>query len=73
MKNTAVLKDLMISTYEKIGSERAVLIGGKAYSGNEVVEEIRKETAFGIKLMNDVIQLTIDLLRRDKLNIDNLL
>lgn len=67
------LKSLMISTYKKKGDNTALLIkvGEKrTWTGNEIVKEIEDETDFGIKLVNNIVQLSIDLLSRDKLNID---
>ena len=63
------LKQLMVATYRKFGDEKALLLKGKrSYTGNEIADEIENETEFGIKMVDNMIQLTIDLLKRDKIN-----
>lgn len=66
------LKQLMVKTYRKFGDETALLIKDKrSYTGNEIAEEIENETEFGIKMVDNMIQLTIDLLKRDKINMSD--
>ncbi len=67
------LKDLMVKTYRKFGNEKAILLkGGKrSYTGDEIAEEIENETEFGINMLDNIIQLTIDLLKRDRINMNN--
>jgi len=43
---------------------------GKIYSGNEVAEHIENETELGIGMINSIINLSINLISRDKLNIN---
>lgn len=43
-----------------------VVAGSESYSLRRIREEIENETEFGIKLAEDMIQLTIDLLVRGK-------
>jgi hypothetical protein len=63
------LKQQMIKTYLKFGDEKALLIKGKKlYTGKEIAEEIQNETEFGIHVINNMIQLAIDLVKRDKIN-----
>jgi hypothetical protein len=63
------LKQQMIETYLKFGDEKALLIKGKKlYTGKEIAEEIQNETEFGIHVINNMIQLAIDLVKRDKIN-----
>lgn len=65
------LKERMIATYKKFGNERAMLQRtGKSWTGIEIAEEIEKETEFGIKILDMMIQLTIDLVKRDKINVE---
>ena len=60
------LKQLMVATYRKFGDKKALLLKGKRiYTGNEIADEIENETEFGIKMVNNMIQLTINLLKRD--------
>lgn len=60
------LKEKMISTLEK--AEGVLIKGGRKLTGKEMADEIRQETALGVDLMNMMIQLTIDLVMRDKIN-----
>ena len=63
------LKQLMVATYRKFGDEKALLLKGKrSYTGNEIADEIENETEFGIEMVDNMIQLTINLLKRDKIN-----
>jgi len=64
------LKMLIVSTYQKAGDEPMLVSKGVKYSGNQIADNVFNETAFGIKIMNSLIKLTIDLVKRDKLNID---
>ena len=71
------IKQSMVSTYRRIGDARALGIKGigkVSYTGNEIANEIENETELGIKMINNMIQLTIDLLKRNKINmsVDNL-
>lgn len=71
MKNIDQLKNKLISTYEKIGDRNGLVTKGVRYSGNEIAEEIENETELGVKMVENIILLTIDLLSRDKINIDD--
>jgi hypothetical protein len=64
------LKQLMISTYRKIGDNKGFVMKGKSYTGNQIAEEIENETELGVKIISNLLKLTIDLLKRDKLNIN---
>jgi len=62
------IKQLLVDRYRKIGNEKALLIKGKhSYTGTEIAEEIENETELGIDIINNIFQLTIDLLKRDKI------
>lgn len=64
------LKELLISTYRKFGSEKAIVIkGGQSYTGDQIADEIQNETPFGMQMIDNIVKLTIDLLKRDKINI----
>lgn len=63
------LKQLCIDTYSKYGSEKAWLVtGGKSYTGQQIADEIKKETEFGKEQVGKLLSLTIDLVKRDKIN-----
>jgi hypothetical protein len=69
MKLEEKLKKLMISTYEKIG-DKVISRGMDPITGDQIAEEIRNDTDIGIKYYKSMIALTIELLMRDKINID---
>ena len=63
------LKDLLISTYEKVGDRiKSSGIGG--LTPEQIVEEIKNDTEVGIQYYKSIIALTIELLMRDKIHID---
>jgi len=69
MDLTQKLKDKTISTYRKFGDDKAVLLKGKrSYTGHEIANEIENETEFGVRMLNNLLSLTIDLISRDKIN-----
>lgn len=71
-KSIDQLKQLMITTYERYGNEKALLIKGeRSYTGYEISKEIREETEFGLEVFELLIKLTLDLLKRNKLAINN--
>lgn len=63
------LKDLLISTYEKVG-DRIVRPGIGALTPEQIVEEIKNDTEVGIEYYKSIIALTVELLMRDKIHID---
>lgn len=65
------LTKLMADTFrKKHGDEKALLIKGKySYTGNEIADAIDNRTEFGIEMIDGIIQLSIDLLLRDKVNL----
>ena len=63
------LKDLLISTYEKVG-DRIKSPGSQVLTPEQIVEEIKNDTEVGIEYYKSIISLTIDLLMRDKIHID---
>lgn len=65
------LKEYLISTYEKFGDKKALVTKGyRAYTGLDLANEIRNNTPEGIESLQSIIALTIDLLRRDKINLN---
>lgn len=68
------LKKNIIRIYRKIGDNIALKSpNGKlkcSWTGNELAKEIEINSEFGISLVNNLLQLTIDLVKRDKLNIN---
>jgi hypothetical protein len=62
-----ILKSKVIATYRKHGNDPYLSIGNHAYTGNEIADEIEKETPLGVNCINMLIQLTIDLLSRNKI------
>lgn len=65
-----LLKDKLAKSYRKYGDKTCLAVGDISYTGNEVANEIEKETEFGIKCINTLIGLTIDLLARNKMTWD---
>lgn len=63
------LKDLLISTFEKVG-DRIVTTGRSKISNEQIVEEIKNDTELGIEYYKAIISLTVELLMRDKIHID---
>lgn len=54
------IKMIMVETYRKIGNKKSWVKGKRLYSGNEIANEIETATRFGIELVGNVIQLTIN-------------
>ncbi len=68
-KSIEILKENIINTYKKYGDDKMIFKGNKSYSGIELAKEVEEETEFGIDLIDNLIQLTIDLVKRDKINL----
>jgi hypothetical protein len=62
------IKKTMIDTYKKYGDEKVLTRGRYSYTGNQLANEIENETEVGINMINSILKLTIDLLKRDKIN-----
>lgn len=62
------LKDLLISTYEKIGDR--IQSPGKTMSNEQIIEELKNDTDVGIQYYKAIIGLTVEMLSRDKIHID---
>ena len=63
------LKDLLISTYEKVG-DRIKSTGRQGLTPDQIVEELKNDTDIGIEYYKSIIALTVELLMRDKIHID---
>lgn len=68
------LKQKVIAVYKKKGDSISLIMktkpGKNSWTGNEIAKEIEEETALGIKMIDKLIQLTIDLISREKIDID---
>lgn len=72
MKDESIkkLKQAMVSTYQRYGSETACVVrGGRSYTGHEIADEIENETDFGLTFLESILKLTIGLIKRDKINV----
>jgi hypothetical protein len=63
------LKDLLISTYEKVG-DKIQSPGRQCLTPEQIVEEIKNDTEIGIQYYKGIIGLTTELLMRDKIHMD---
>lgn len=63
------LKSLLVSTYEKVG-DKIKSPGRQGLTPEQIVEEIKNDTEVGIEYYKSIIALTIELLMRDKIHID---
>ena len=69
MKLEEKLKKMMISTYEKMG-DKVISRSMNPMTCEELAEEIKNDTEIGINMYKSIIALTIELLMRDKIHID---
>lgn len=65
------LKKSLSDTYIKYGDKKVLIIGRNSYSGNEIANEIKNGTEFGIKQMGKLINLSINLISRNKITQDS--
>lgn len=63
------LKKSLAETYRELGDGRIMNRGQETYTGTQIAKEIEDETEIGIDMIDSVIQLTIDLLKRKKINV----
>lgn len=63
------LKSLLVSTYEKVG-DKIKSPGRQGLTPEQIVEEIKNDTDVGVEYYKSIIALTIELLMRDKIHID---
>ena len=57
------LEEYAQNVYQK---DTPIIVSNKSYSVNQILEEVRQRTPFGIQFMQDIISLTIDLISRNK-------
>jgi regulator of sigma D len=63
------LKDLLISTYEKVG-DKVQSLGRQSLTPEQIVEELKNDTEVGMEYYKGIIALTVELLMRDKIHLD---
>lgn len=61
------IKLSLINIYKNKGDKKALMTRGRAWTGNELAIELENETEFGIGLIENLINLTVDLVSRQKL------
>jgi len=64
------LKQKMIETFLKYGERKVLVSKGKTYTGNMLADEVSKESEVGLDMLKCIINLTIDLLSRDRINLN---
>lgn len=65
-KSIDKLKEEVVKSWKNHGDNRVLVSGFNSYTGNEIAKEIEDETDFGIDTFNNIILLTIDLIKRNK-------
>ncbi|QQS30684.1 MAG: response regulator [Sphingobacteriales bacterium] len=60
---------LQIQENRNLDEPLLIQAGGRSYSINEILDEVRLKTPFGRTFMKDVVSLTIDLILRGKRNL----
>lgn len=68
-KTIESLKKTIAETYRGFGDDRILNKGRETYTGSQIAKEIEEETEIGVEMIDSVIQLTIDLLKRKKINV----
>jgi len=63
------LKDLLISTYEKVG-DKIQSPGRQGLTPEQIVEELKNDTDVGIEYYRAIIALTVEMLMRDRIHLD---
>lgn len=63
------LKDLLISTYEKVG-DKIKSPGRQGLTPEQIVEELKNDTDVGMEYYRSIITLTVELLMRDRIHLD---
>ena len=63
------LKDLLISTYEKVG-HKIQSPGRQGITPDQIVEELKNDTDVGIEYYRAIITLTVEMLMRDRIHLD---
>jgi DNA-binding NtrC family response regulator len=65
-KNVDVALENWLTSQPEKDSPYLITSNGNQYSINDLIKEIRNRTEIGIKIENDILRLTIDLLSREK-------
>lgn len=61
------LKETTAKSYEEFGDfEKILIIGENSYTGKQIANEVRSGTELGTTILNNLIDLTIDLVARGK-------
>jgi len=63
------LKTAMIEYIRESGDAMVLIHGKRSYTGTEIAKEMGEETEFGLHMMENMILLTIDLLKRGKVKL----
>lgn len=63
------LKDLLISTYEKVG-DKIISPGIGSLTTEQIIEELKNDTEVGMKYYKAIIALTVEMLMRDSIHLD---
>lgn len=69
----ALIDDLqkeVSETYRKYGDQKALIVGRDTYTGNQIADEVEKGSEFGLDVLTKLLDLTIDLVKRQKLKIE---
>ena len=64
------LKDLLISTYEKVGDKTQNMSFRQGLTPEQIVEELKNDTEVGMKYYKAIIALTVEMLMRDSIHLD---
>lgn len=71
MKTENILEELigkMINTYRKYGDDKMLVYGNTPYTGNQIADAIEAGDEFGKHTIDNMIQLALDLTKREKVN-----
>lgn len=66
MKLEKKLKKNIVEKYLKFGDNKCMVYGGVSYTGSQVANEIELETETGMKILNGILNLAIELVSRQK-------
>ncbi len=60
------LKSNISNYYRGYGDGTVLYKGEESYTGNQIANDVDNETEFGIEMVNNLINLTLDLITRGK-------
>jgi len=69
MENLTILEEIIADSARicrKTADEPYCVIGDKAFTGNQMAEEIENKTEIGVKIIKGLFRLTLDLVQRGK-------